>query len=285
MLLDSKEGVDALLAYYEPYVRLARERRVGLLLDTPTWRASSEWGSRLGYDDAALADVNRRAVALLERVRAGAGSEPEIVISGCVGPRRDAYRADDAMSEREAEEYHSPQLATLAETSADLLSALTLTNAAEAVGIARAADQVGLPVAISFTVETDGRLPSGQPLGTAIEEVEENTSGSVAYFMVNCAHPTHFSGVLSGAGAWRERIRGIRANASAKSHAELDESNELDDGDPLELAERYVELAALLPAMTIVGGCCGTDHRHVDAISAALHGRRAAAAATSDDGG
>ena len=125
VLLDSKEGVDALLAYYELYVRLARERRVGLLLDTPTWRASSEWGSRLGYDDAALADVNRRAVALLERVRAGAGSEPEIVISGCVGPRRDAYRADDAMSEREAEEYHSPQLAALAETSADLVSALT----------------------------------------------------------------------------------------------------------------------------------------------------------------
>jgi S-methylmethionine-dependent homocysteine/selenocysteine methylase len=273
VLLDEESGVQALRDYFEPYIQLAREHRVGLVLDTPTWRASPGWGERLGYSAAAIADVNTRAVALLEGIRRDAGDEPAIVICGCIGPRGDAYRADDLMNEAEAERYHSTQIGTFAERGVDMASALTLTNANEAVGIVRAATRAGLPVAVSFTVETDGRLPSGQKLRDAMEEVDVKTDGAAAYFMINCAHPTHFLDVLDDDGPWIERIRGIRANASKKSHAELDEAEELDEGDPADLARRYLELAARLPNLTILGGCCGTDDRHIGAICSAWQAR------------
>ncbi len=267
VLLDDPAGTEALLRYYEPYLEIARERAVAILLDAPTWRANRDWGERLGYSPEALADVNRRAVALLETLRSSSGGDPEIVISGCIGPRGDAYRVDDAMTADEAERYHSAQAETFADTSADLISALTIAYADEAVGIVRAAGKTGLPVVLSFTVETDGRLPSGQSLGEAIEQVDAETDRAPAYFMVNCAHPTHLAPALEPA-PWVDRVRGLRANASTKSHAELDEAEELDEGDPAELAAGYRELRTRLPNLNVVGGCCGTDHRHVDAISA-----------------
>jgi homocysteine S-methyltransferase len=266
VLLDDESGREALRTYYRTYIEIARARNVEIILDTPTWRANGDWGERLGYTAEALADVNRRGVALLEELRS-----PEVVISGCVGPRGDGYRVDGVMSATESADYHAPQIETFAATSAELVSALTLTYAEEAVGIVRAATAAGLPVVISFTVETDGRLPSGQPLGEAIEQVDSETGGAAAYFMVNCAHPTHFLDVLEPA-PWLGRLRGIRANASKKSHAELDASEELDEGDPAELAAAYRELQARLPSLSVVGGCCGTDHRHVDAICAAVAG-------------
>jgi homocysteine S-methyltransferase len=269
VLVEDEHGSDALRSYYSRYVALARERGVGLLLDAPTWRASRDWGERLGYSESALADVNRRAVALVEELRADAAGDPPIVISGCVGPRGDAYRPADPMSADEAEAYHSDQIATLAGTTADLVSALTLTYVEEAIGIARAAHDAGIPVAVSFTVETDGRLPSGQELGEAIEQVDAETDGEPAYFMINCAHPTHFAPVLERGEPWLERIGGLRANASKLSHAELDEAEELDEGDPADLGARYAELRSLLPEVRIVGGCCGTDHRHIAAIAEA----------------
>jgi S-methylmethionine-dependent homocysteine/selenocysteine methylase len=267
VLLDDPVGTEALLTYYEPYLEIARWRGVAILLDAPTWRANRDWGERLGYSPDALADVNRRGVALLEGLRSVTGGDPEIVISGCIGPRGDAYRVDDAMTPAEAETYHAPQVETFARTSADLISALTLAYADEAVGIVRAAGKTDLPVVISFTVETDGRLPSGQALGDAIEQVDAETDGATAYFMVNCAHPTHLAPALDPA-PWLDRLRGLRANASPKSHAELDEAEELDEGDPAELAAGYRDLRSRLPNLNVVGGCCGTDHRHVDAISA-----------------
>jgi S-methylmethionine-dependent homocysteine/selenocysteine methylase len=267
VLLEDPAGREALLQYYEPYLEIARRRGVAIQLDAPTWRANRDWGEQLGYSPEALADVNRRAVALLEALRESTAGDPEIVISGCIGPRGDAYRVDDAMTADEAERYHSAQAETFADTTADLISALTLTYADEAVGIVRAAGRTDLPVVISFTVETDGRLPSGQALGEAIEQVDAETDGAVAYFMVNCAHPTHITPALEAA-PWLDRIQGLRANASTKSHAELDEAQELDEGDPDELAAGYSELRSKLPNLSVVGGCCGTDHRHVDAISA-----------------
>jgi S-methylmethionine-dependent homocysteine/selenocysteine methylase len=266
VLLDSADGIEALRDYYAPYIEIARERGVGILLDTPTWRANADWGERLGYSPEALADVNRRGVALLEELRSELGGRPPLVISGCVGPRGDGYRADERMSAAEAERYHLPQIETFAGTTADLVSALTLTYSDEATGIVRAAQTAGLPVVISFTVETDGRLPSGQSLADAIAEVDEQTDGAAAYFMINCAHPTHFAHVLEDAGAVADRVRGLRANASTKSHAELDESDELDAGDPVDLAARYGDLRGRLPRLTVVGGCCGTDERHVAQI-------------------
>jgi S-methylmethionine-dependent homocysteine/selenocysteine methylase len=187
------------------------------------------------------------------------------VISGCVGPHDDGYDPGELLSADAAEEYHSVQIGTFADTEADMVTAITMTYVDEVVGVTRAAQAAGMPVAISFTLETDGRLPSGQALGDAIEETDGATGRGPAYYMINCAHPTHFEAVL-GDEAWRERIRGLRANASTKSHAELDEAEELDDGDPQDLAERYAALAPRLPELNVLGGCCGTDHRHVTAV-------------------
>ena len=268
VLLDDPEGLAALRGYYGSYVAIAERHGVGIVLDTPTWRANPDWGARLGYSAEALDDVNRRGVALLEEVRAEAGEGVEMLISGCIGPRGDGYVVGDAMSPDKAQEYHSAQISTFAGTNADLVSALTLNYADEATGIARVAAEVGIPSVISFTVETDGRLPSGQELRDAVAEVDAATDGAPAYYMVNCAHPTHFEDVLSEGGL--ERVRGLRANASMKSHAELDEAEDLDQGDPDDLAERYRALRPLMPGLTVVGGCCGTDERHIEAICSAF---------------
>jgi homocysteine S-methyltransferase len=268
VLLDDPEGLEALRGYYAAYVAIARRHGVGIVLDTPTWRANPDWGARLGYSAAALDDVNRRGVALLEEVRAAAGERVEMVISGCIGPRGDGYVVGESMSSDEARAYHSAQVETFASTSADLVSALTLNYADEATGIALAATESGIPSVISFTVETDGRLPSGQNLREAVAQVDDATGAAPAYYMVNCAHPTHFEDALAEGGL--ERVHGLRANASMKSHVELDAAEELDQGDPDDLAERYRALKPLLPALNVVGGCCGTDERHIEAICSAF---------------
>jgi S-methylmethionine-dependent homocysteine/selenocysteine methylase len=266
-LLEDDAGTEALRTYYASYAGLAAELGVGLVLDTPTWRANPDWGQKLGYDMAALKDVNRRAVALLRELRR---DEPPLLISGCVGPRGDGYVVGETMTAAEAERYHDAQIAVFAEERVDLVSALTLTYADEATGIVRAAARHRVPVVISFTVETDGRLPNRQALGEAIEQVDRETGAVTAYFMVNCAHPTHFAHVLEDGAPWLERIAGLRANASTKSHAELDESGELDSGDPADLGARYRSLQDLLPRLAVVGGCCGTDERHVAAVARAV---------------
>ena len=267
VLLDDPEGLSALRGYYASYLAIAATYGVGIVLDTPTWRANPDWGARLGYSAQALDDVNRRGVALLEDVRAEA-ADVEVLISGCIGPRGDGYVVGEAMSPDEAQAYHSAQISTFAETNADLVSALTLNYADEATGIAQGAAEAGIPSVISFTVETDGRLPSGQELRNAVAEVDRATDGAPAYYMVNCAHPTHLDAVLSAGGL--ERVRGLRANASTKSHAELDEAEDLDQGDPDDLAERYRAIRPLMPGLNVLGGCCGTDERHIEAICLAF---------------
>src|SRR4051794_4066025 len=265
-LLKTEEGTEAVRRYYEPYLELARERGLGFVLESPTWRASPRWARELGYSDEELDELNRKAIGLMEELRDGHDIGAPIVISGCIGPQDDGYSPGTTLSAAEAEDYHSTQIRTFADTPADMVCALTLTYVDEAVGIAHAAQEAGLPAAISFTVETDGRLPSGQGLGEAIEQVDAETGSSPAYYMVNCAHPTHFEDAIEGGAAWARRIRGIRANASTKSHAELDESDELDDGDPDDLGPRYAALGEKLTNLNVLGGCCGTDHRHVAAI-------------------
>lgn len=271
VLLSSAEGTAALTRYATTYAHLAAARGVGIIIDTATWRASTDWGERLGYNSEQLVKANVAAIELIDGIRHFETPKTPIVISGAVGPRGDGYVAGEAMTVWEAEAYHGPQIRALAVGGADLISGITMTTSTEAAGVALAAREADIPVAIAFTVETDGRLPDGQALGDAIAFVNRVTEEYPAYFMVNCAHPTHFSGVLGSGESWARQIRGIRANASKMSHAELDESVELDIGNPDELANDYAQLRQMLPNLRIVGGCCGTDHRHVEAIADSLH--------------
>jgi S-methylmethionine-dependent homocysteine/selenocysteine methylase len=272
-LLKDTAGELALRKYFGSYAQLAKDEAVGCVLESATWRASGDWGAKLGYSPDALRDVNRRAIALLHEIRAQYESAATpIVVSGCIGPRGDGYNPESFMSATEAELYHAAQAAAFRDADADCVTAITMTYPNEAIGLTRAAVAAGMPVVVSFTVETDGRLPNGAPLGDAIEEVDAATGGAPAYYMINCAHPTHFAGALTPGAPWTTRIRGLRANASTKSHADLDQATELDIGNPAELARQYRELKATLPNLTVVGGCCGTDLRHVKAISEAFHG-------------
>jgi homocysteine S-methyltransferase len=269
-LLRSDAGRRALERYFRTYADLAARFGAGLVLESATWRASPDWAAELDYDEAALDAANREAVRMLEELREERETPgAPMVISGCVGPRGDGYRPETVMSASEAERYHARQIDTFADTAADLVTAITMNYADEAIGIVRAARAAGMPVAISFTVETDGRLPTGQTLGEAIEQVDDATGAHPAYYMINCAHPTHFERVLDPATPWAARLRGLRANASRMSHAELDEAPELDTGDPEELGRQYAALYERLPALRVLGGCCGTDHRHIEAIARA----------------
>ena len=265
-LLKDDEGTDALRDYYRPYLELARERGAGFVLESPTWRASPGWAPQIGYSDDELDAMNRRAIKLMEELREELGSDAPVVISGCIGPEGDGYSPETMLTADAARNYHATQIGTFADTAADMVTALTMTYPDEAIGVTRAAADAGMPAVISFTVETDGRLPNGQPLGEAIAEVDAETGEGPAYYMINCAHPTHFASVVGSDEPWRERIRGLRANASSKSHAELDEATELDEGDPADLGARHAALREDLPRLNVLGGCCGTDHRHVGEI-------------------
>jgi S-methylmethionine-dependent homocysteine/selenocysteine methylase len=270
VLLDSDRGRKALSDYFDRYVPMAIGAGAGFILESPTWRANPDWGAKVGYSKDALARNNRAAIEFLLALRDRYETRGSpMVVSGAIGPRGDGYEPGTVMSPDEAASYHGFQIGVLRDAGADLVSAFTMTNANEAQGIALAARHANMPCVISFTVETDGRLPSGETLAYAIGKVDAATGNGPAYYMINCAHPTHFDHVLDAGGGWKKRIRGIRANSSRCSHAELDNAPELDIGDPLELGGQYAELLRRFPHINVLGGCCGTDHRHVDCITTA----------------
>jgi S-methylmethionine-dependent homocysteine/selenocysteine methylase len=266
-LLNDPAGTSALRKYFRTYAALARKYELGFILESPTWRANPDWGTKLGYTGETLADANRKAIDLLVEIRSEfeSGRGP-IVISGCVGPRGDGYNPGGLMAAEEAAQYHGAQIRVFRDTAADMVTAITMNYVEEAIGIAQAAKSLGMPSAISFTVETDGKLPTGQTLRDAIQNVDDATGSAPAYYMINCAHPSHFEGVLAADEPWLERIRGIRANASTKSHAELNESAELDEGSPEDFGREHRALLGKLKKLNVLGGCCGTDHRHVEEI-------------------
>lgn len=273
-LLKNDGGRAGLRRYYQPYTKLARDHGLGFVLESATWRASPDWAEQLGYTAQALDDANRKAIELLEEIRKEHETEQtRMVISGCVGPRGDGYNPESLMTEAEAQSYHAVQIGTFATTAADMITAVTMTNVEEAIGITRAARALGMPVVISFTVETDGRLPTGQTLQEAIEQVDAATDNGPAYYMINCAHTTHFDSALATGEAWTGRIRGLRTNASRLSHAELDEAEELDDGNPEEFGAHHGELHSTFSHINVFGGCCGTDHRHVEKVVKAVVAR------------
>ncbi|WP_422040830.1 homocysteine S-methyltransferase family protein [Roseibium sp.] len=272
VLLDSERGRRDLAEYYERFLQIARQSGRGFVLDAPTWRAGVAWAGPLGQSVADVLQTNERAVRFVSEIRGRHETDTlPILVNGLVGPAGDAYAPDETLSCQDALLIHAPQIHALGRAGVDMISAMTLTHAGEAVGIVRAAAEIDIPVVIAFTLETDGRLPSGQSLADAIGEVDAATGNGPAYYMINCAHPDHFRTVLETGGAWASRIGGIRSNASRMSHAELDEAETLDDGDPGELGRLNAELMRFLPNIRVVGGCCGTDHRHVGCI--AIHER------------
>lgn len=267
-LLKSPEGRERLRTYYRRHAEIAKKRGLSFILESATWRANPDWAAKLGYSLEDLKTANRQAIELLQEVREEFETpETPMVISGCIGPRGDGYDPGKAMTADEAEAYHAFQTRIFAEVGTDMVAAITMTNVPEAIGIVRAARSVDLPVAISFTVETDGRLPTGESLQEAVEAVDAATGSAAAYYMLNCAHPTHFEQRLEG--DWCGRLRGLRCNASKRSHAELDSAPDLDAGYPVELGRQYRDLRQRLPQLTVLGGCCGTDYRHIEQVSLA----------------
>ena len=267
-LLKDEKGKDILSKYYKDYLEISKDRCSGFILEAPTYRANPDWALKIGYSLDSLKDIIGTSVQELEELRNDYENDDfQIAISVCIGPRGDGYVADNKMSIEMAEEYHSYQIAVVADTNADLVSALTINYNEEAIGLVKAAKKNGLPVVISYTVETDGKLPSGQSLKDAITSLDKITDNYVSYYMINCAHPDHFAHILNPDSQWAKRIKGLRANASTKTHCELDESETLDIGDKEQLARKYQELKTLLPSLNVIGGCCGTDHTHLSKIS------------------
>ncbi|WP_299971455.1 homocysteine S-methyltransferase family protein [uncultured Roseobacter sp.] len=266
--LESENGLKVMDAYMTRFAEIAVAEKRGFVMDTPTWRASARWGSEMWMTQNDLREIHREAIATLAKLRSAFETpDSPFVINGVIGPQDDGYSPTTKLSAEAAQRYHQVQVKWFNEFGADMISAITMTYVEEALGIAWAAKHLGMPVAISFTVETDGCLPSGQTLAEAIDVVDAATDSYPAYYMINCAHPDHFVNALQG--PWVNRIMGIRANASRMSHAELDAAETLDDGDPQELGALYGGLSALLPNLTVIGGCCGTDHRYVSAMCAA----------------
>jgi homocysteine S-methyltransferase len=269
-LLDNEQGRAVLRRYYDAYGAAAQRTGAVCILDTPTFRASPDWAAKVGYQAARLPGVIIDAVSLLHEIRGI--WEPrgvQIVINGAIGPRGDGYSAAETMDGTVAEAYHLPQVQAYAAAGADVVTAQTMTHAGEAIGIARAAARAGIPCIISFTVETDGRLPDGSMVRDAVLAVDAATGGTPALYMVNCAHPTHIASALDVGGDWLRRMGGIRANPSSKSHAELNESTSLEEGDPVELGEQLGAIRRRFPHFCLFGGCCGSDARHAEQIGLA----------------
>ncbi len=269
-LLKEEKGYSAIKAYYRRYLEIARDFKMSFILESPTWRANPDWIEKIGYGPSAISQINEKAIQLLVELKKEFENDiPNIIISGCVGPRGDGYKPDNKMTAEEAQNYHSAQIKVFSQIGVDMVSAITMNYVEEAIGIACAADAARLPVVISFTVETNGKLPTGMSLRDAIEQADKSVSEPPLYYMINCAHPTHFSHELQAGKneQWTTRIKGLRANSSCKSHAELDEATELDRGNPHELGIEHKKLKEMFNQLNVFGGCCGTDEVHVLAIA------------------
>lgn len=277
VLLDSEAGREALREYYRPFVELAAETGMRLMLDTPTWRANPDWVALVegvvGVEGPEAGAARERALgtrvaalsaAAVSLVHDCARVLPGVTVNGVVGPRFDDYVADERMSPRAAAEYHAPQVRALAESGADRVTAVTMLDAAEGIGVVRAAGIAGIPAVVSFTVGADGRLADGSTVAEAIREVDEATGAAALGFAVNCAHPDEVAAGLGGGEPELSRLLGFRLNAA---RAEAEDGG----GDaPEAFAAAFARLAALAPAAELYGGCCGTDAPHIAALAEAL---------------
>lgn len=253
---------------YRRYLETAVRHGFVALMGGLDYRASPDWASKLGFDAQALADVQLRCIDLLREFAKPFEPElPDVLIVGIVGPRGDAYSLNRTITAAEAEDYHSTQLATLKRAGVDLVSAMTFNNTEEAIGVARAAAGLGLPLAISFTLDSTSRLKSGPTVRQAITTVDAATGDARPdFYGINCSHPHEFTPALEP-GDWMQRVRSFRPNAAMMEKQQLCQIGHLVDGDPQELGAQMGALARRYPHIDVWGGCCGTWDAHLDAIA------------------
>ena len=267
-LLDNPEADRVIRDMYRRYFEVAAEHNTGMLIVGHDYRASPDWGEKLGYSAEGLREMQQRTIQFLQEMRTEYEDRvSDVYIGASIGPRGDAYGTGDAITESEAEDYHSVQLENLEGTAADMAIALTFNNIPESIGVIRAGVAAGLPVGVSLTLTPEGRLRSGPSLREAIEAIEEATDGAAAWFGTNCAHPVEFEPAFADAGSWFDRLRYIRPNAAKMDKIALCSLGHLEDGDPVELGGEMGEIARRFPRADILGGCCGTDERHLSEIA------------------
>ena len=267
-LLDDPEADTVIRNMYRRYLDVAAEQGVGVLLNGHDYRASPDWGAKLGYSAEGLQQMQRRTIQFLDEMRAEyADRVTDVYIAACIGPRGDAYGTGGEITADEAEDYHSVQLHNLDGTAADMAVAATFNNIPEAIGVIRAAKGAGMPIGVSLTLTPEGRLRSGPTLREAVETVDEVTAGAAAWFGTNCSHPLEFEPAIADAGPWLDRLRYIRPNAAKMDKIALCSLGHLEDGDPEELGEQMGDVVRRLPRADIIGGCCGTDERHLSEIA------------------
>jgi homocysteine S-methyltransferase len=267
-LLENAEANECVLGMYRRYFDVAEAYGTGILVTGHDYRASPDWARKLGYSLKGLTEMQHRTIQFLTDIRAEyEGRVSDVYVSGCIGPRGDAYGTGGGISEAESEDYHSVQLSNLVETDADMAIAQTFNNIPEAIGVVRAATAIGIPIGVCLTLTTDALLRSGPTLKEAVETIDDRTGGAAAWFGTNCSHPVEFEPAISEAGAWAERLRYIRPNATQMEKIALCKLGHLEDGDPVELGHQIGDVARRFPNADILGGCCGTDERHLGEIA------------------
>ena len=266
-LLDNPEAVSKMREMFRSYLDVAAKHEFCALMGGLDYRASPDWGELLGYSPAGLSDANLQSIEFLRDVAGEYSSDiPEILFQGLIGPRGDAYERNETITENEAEDYHAVQLETLKKADVDLALAITFNNIPESVGVARAAAEIGIPLAISLTLDSSSKLRSGPSLAEAITTIDKEPDQSPEYYLINCSHPVEYEPAIEP-GEWIERIRGVRPNASKMEKIALCKIGHLEDGDPEELGTLCGDLARRYPHMDIWGGCCGTWDKHLDEIA------------------
>ncbi len=270
-LLESPLALSALRDEYSQQLDVAAEFGLSFLLTGLDYRASPDWGSKLGYSPSGLADANIASIELLRDIAKGYEEQiPRLLIGGILGPRGDAYSLNQEITAESAEDYHAVQLETLKRADVDFACALTFNNVAESVGALRAANQTGVPLFVSLTLDRSGRLKSGPTLAEAIVEIDAQAGEAAPeLYMINCSHPLEYEPALENRD-WIKRLRGVRPNASKMEKLALCELGHIEEGDPVELASRLRDLSERYPHMDIFGGCCGTGHKHLREIAKTL---------------
>lgn len=274
-LLDEPRAVPVLRDMYTRYLDTAARHGFGVLIGGLDYRASPDWAALIGYPPAALIEMQLRAIQFLRDLSEPYRSQvPDVRIAGIVGPRGDAYQVDRLITAEEAEDYHSIQLATLAQADVDLVEAMTFGNVDEAIGLARAAAPFDLPLSISFALDSSHRLNSGPTLREAIETIDAAAGEHrPAFYGINCSHPFEFMPAIEP-GDWFQRVRSLRPNAAAADKISLCTLGHLEEGDPTQLGSLMGQLAAQFPHLDVWGGCCGTWDVHLDKIASKVRAAR-----------